>query len=1190
MRIKRVEIVGFKSFKDRVVFHFDNNITGLVGPNGCGKSNLVDAIRWAMGEQSVKNLRGNAMEDVIFAGSESTGPLGMAEVVLTFENDGNAPAAFAEYAEISLGRRLFRSGESEYFINKTTCRLMDITDFFLGTGVGTKAYSIVEQGRVGQIVSAKPEDRRLLIEEAAGVTKYKAKKRAALRKMEATEQNLTRVRDILGEIGRRLGSLERQARKAERFKKYRAEMREIELWTSSLRYLELVAQEKRALRDEAELVGRQQAAETDLGAEESAVERLREELGEREREIFEVERSAQEVANVYKLNESHVEFLSKEAGAIARRGEENAQEVERLKDHLRQLESEDEDLERSLGACEVSRQGLLEQLRERDLARAALAEEREAAARALEEARARSAAVRARLETAKAEENALERRRHDLGARLAKARGERDELLRQLHAMERSLAHSRDALSDVRQLKLALEERRGETQEDLARARERAVELEASLLALRTELGDKRSRQRSLQEIEERFEGYADGVRAVMRKRARSRESGVLGLVTDVLAAPAELEPAVEAALGDRLQYVIVEHHEAGLEAIQYLKSESRGRSSFIPLSLRSLEHGGAPELGREGVVGHLRDLVSCEGVYAPIADYLLGDVTVVEDLPRALRLWRENGNRSRLVTLDGEVLDPWGVVTGGSRQGAGWGLLQKKREIKELSGEISRMGREVARVEGLYLEARKQVATLQGHLDTLRQDAHSQELTIVQGQKDVDRAEAELKRIGGRLEILAGEEREFEGELLALGAEEAELRTRVEVDAAVFAEIEGQIPRLGERAQEARERVESAHAEVTDFKVRVASLLEKGHALLRNRERNARSRQDAVERVGRLLEAIQAGLQEVRQLEEKSSGARAEMARLGAEGQALSARLGGMRQSFDGERGRLLEREAGLKGSREAVSELREGVHEARQRGSEASLGRTHLNQQIQDKYGEELRFQISLYHDRALPGEKEAARLAELRQILERMGDVNLTAIEEYGELKTRHDFLSTQEKDLSESLDSLRKAIAKINRTSRERFKETFEAVNEKFQEVFPRLFRGGRAYLQLTESADLLEAGVEIIAQPPGKKVQTVNLLSGGEKALTAVALIFAIFLIKPSPFCLLDEVDAPLDDANIGQFNELVLQMAEHSQFILITHNKRTMEIAENLYGVTMEEPGVSKLVNLELKQTARAAA
>jgi chromosome segregation protein len=1176
-----------------MVFTFESDITGVVGPNGCGKSNVVDAIRWAMGEQSAKNLRGSAMEDVIFAGSESYGPLGMAEVILTFENNGDAPAAYQQYAEISIGRRLFRNGESEYFINKTNCRLMDVIDFFLGTGVGTKAYSIVEQGRVGQIVSAKPEDRRLILEEAAGITKYKAKKRAALRKMEATEQNLVRVRDILGELDKRMGSLERQAKKAERYKKQRAEMREIDLWVGSHRYLDLVAQEKRALREEAELGEKYAAAEADLAALEQTVEAQREELAARERAIFDVERQAQEVTNLLKLNESHLEFLGKEAAAISLRREESSAEMTRIEGQLSLLDAEDAELAQAAADGEAQQQSMADDLAHRERTRAAYSEERDRAAARLEAARAQAAELRSRLEAARVARSALERRRVELEARQAKVRAERDELVRQLHTMEGSLASSRDALSETLELKLALEEKRETVLQELSGSRERAVELEAALLALRTELGDKRSRQRSLQEIEERLEGYADGVRAVMKRRAQNgpgSETAVLGLVADVLSAPADLEPAVEAALGDRLQSVIVADHEAALEASDYLKRESLGRSSFLPLTLKKLEHGKMPDADRDGVLGHLRDLVTCDGAYAPIADYLLGDTTVVESLEKGLQIWRENGHRSRLVTKSGEVLDPWGAVTGGSRQGAGWGHLQKKREIKELGVEIADLTRAYGETEADLGAVKQRIVSLQAQLDLVRQDAHSKELTIAQGQKDVDRAEADLKRISARLEVLAHDEREMEEAGVLLASETSQAALRAEEDTALLADVEARLPELADAALAARELVEGVQAEVTELKVRVASLGEKVDSLRRGRERNARARLEAAERQEKLRAGLDAGVVEMEKLAAKSEEARAEMSRLGVESAALSERIAEMRAAFDVERGGLLEREAGLKGMRDAALALREAMHEARQRGAESGLGVNHLLQQILDKHGEDLRHHLLDYHGREIPEERVLKRLAELRQSLERIGDVNLTAIEEFEEVRTRHGFLSAQEQDLAQSLEDLRKAIAKINRTSRERFSETFAKVNEKFQEIFPRLFRGGRAHLELTDSEDLLEAGVEIVAQPPGKKLQQVTLLSGGEKALTAVALIFSIFLVKPSPFCMLDEVDAPLDDANIGQFNEIVKHMSKHSQFILITHNSRTMEIAERLYGVTMEEPGVSKLVSVDMKRETAVAA
>jgi chromosome segregation protein len=1188
MRIKTLEITGFKSFKERTLFHFDAEVTGIVGPNGCGKSNVVDAIRWAMGEQSAKHLRGGSMEDVIFNGSESYGPLGMAEVVLTFVNDGDAPPPYTECAEVSVGRRLFRSGESEYFINKQACRLMDVTDFFLGTGVGTRAYSIIEQGRVGQIVSSKPEDRRSLIEEAAGITKYKAKKRAALRKMEATEQNLLRVRDILGEIGRRMASLERQAKKAEKYKRLRGEMRDIDLWAASHRFFELSASRRLARSDAERLAGEQAAAEERLAAEEQAVAEMRDALSSREHELFEHEKALQEHENEQRLRQSQLEFLEKEAEALEARTAEHRSELERLASHQEELAREAEELRLSHEDGLSAERSLTDDVTSRERARAVCAEEVSRSRDALEDARAKLAQAHARHEGAKAELVGLERRRADLTARRDKAHAERGELMKQLHGIESHLGQQRERLAEARQLKLALEAERETLQQDLAQKRERVVELEASLIALRNELGDKRARQKSLLELQERFEGFGEGVRSVMRWRDAEEGTGVLGLVADAISAPEHLEPAVEAALGDRLHAVLIQDAARARRAIGLLAKERKGRCTFVPIDGLEDAPVAQSDLPRdERVVGRLSDHVQHDPAYAPVVRALLGDVLVVRDLDAALTL--RSAVRARFVTLDGEVLDAAGTVTGGTRQGAAWGVLQKKREIKELGREIGRLSEEHGRADLELKRLTGEVQGLHAQLDSMRQDTHTKEITIVQGQKDVDRAEGELRRIGHRLEVLAREEHEIDEHLSAIASDAARAVARAEEDAALAVELEGRLPDLEARAFDARGRLEVVSAEVTELKVAAATLREKIEAVARSRKRNGEARDEAGSRVSKLESLIEGAADEIAIRAGKAEEAKRDIEHLS--GQAVTARAGVEAASrvLEEARSALLEREAGLRGHRDAIASCVESLHDARGRDSQTGLELGHLQQQVADKWGEDLRLHVVDYHAREALSPADVERLGELRAQIDRLGEVNVTAIQEFDELKERQEFLSTQERDLTDALEQLRRAIQKINRTSRERFSETFAAVNAKFQEVFPRLFRGGRAELQLVGAEDMLEAGVEIVAQPPGKKLANINQMSGGEKALTAVALIFAIFLVKPSPFCMLDEVDAPLDDANVGKFNELVRQMAVHSQFILITHNKRTMEITESLYGVTMEEPGVSKLVSVELRRKAAAA-
>ena len=1028
-----------------------------------------------------------------------------------------------------------------------------------------------------------------MIEEASGITKYKAKKRAALRKMDATEQNLLRVRDVVGEIMRRMGQLERQAKKAEKYKRLRGEMREIDLWASSHRYLELTATQKLALGDAERIAGEQVLAEATLEGEEATVTTLREALGTREHALFELEKALQELGNLERLRVSQLEFLEKEAAALETRNEEHRGEIARLDGVCAQLGAEDEELRLTVEENEAAQRTLVDDLSARERARAAVAEEGSRVQHALDQARSKVAQTRARLEGAKAELIGLERRKVDLTARHDKAQKEREELVKHLSGIEGTLRDAREKLDEVRQMKLALEEQKQTVAQDLAEKRERVVELEAKLIALRNELGDKRARQKSLQEIHERFEGFGEGVRTLMKWRQQSRETGVIGLVADVLSAPAQFEVAVEAALGDRLQAILVRDAVAARGCIDLLAKEKKGRATLVPMA--GIEEASAvaqAEMSDDArIVGRLADSVEHDPAYAGVVRALLGDVLVVKDLDAALAL--RPLVRGRFVTLDGDVVDYAGTVTGGSRQGASWGVLQKKRELKELARDIGRLSEAYGVAELVVKRLQGEVQGLHAQLDNMRQDAHSKEIHIVQGQKDVDRSEGELKRIGARLEILAREEHEVLEHLRVVASEQERVRAQSAEDEAMLAETESLIPELAVRATEGRERLDVVTAEVTDLKVRAASLREKTDAVSRSRERNAKGRVEAQERMVKLGQLIEGSADEVKKREVKALEAKTDITRLRGDASAAGEKLTGERAEFENARSALLGREAGLRAHREAVSQLVEALHGARGRDTEASLELSHLLQQVQDKYAEDLRGHLVDYHGRDALTAEDMERLADLKAQIDRMGEVNVTAIEEFEELKQRHEFLSTQEKDLTDALEQLRRAIQKINRTSRERFTDTFHAVNAKFQEVFPRLFRGGRAELQLVGSDDMLEAGIEIVAQPPGKKLANINQMSGGEKALTAVALIFSIFLVKPSPFCMLDEVDAPLDEANVGKFNELVQQMAVHSQFILITHNKRTMEMTDTLYGVTMEEPGVSKLVSVDLKRKAAAA-
>ncbi|AKU91386.1 chromosome segregation protein SMC [Vulgatibacter incomptus] len=1187
MRIKRLDICGFKSFMSKTVFVFDDGVTGIVGPNGCGKSNVVDAIRWVMGEQSAKHLRGRAMEDVIFNGSEKHPPLGMAEVSITFINDrGDVPTAYKDVHEITVTRRLFRSGESEYLLNKAPCRLLDIIELFLGTGVGTKAYSIIEQGRIGLIVSAKAEDRRSLIEEAAGITKYKARRKAAERKMEYTEQNLLRLNDILGELGKRLEVLNRQARKAEKYRAIKAELRQIELHLASLRWLELQALRKvsHARHDDLENEQRTLSAE---------VQRLEVEIASARHAVAEeaaaVEEQSERVAGLSQgsaLNQTNLDFFERERRQVQQRQAELDDELARLDARMAALD-EEAAAARALGGqldgrggTDTERLGELagqvEELR---------AEEGEAISR-LDAERAAAMEVLSRAASLKGELLTIDRRRGDLVDRMAVLQAEAEGIEHDVDQLEKERRTLSSKAGQTRQLKLELETRRGEETELREQVRAELFESEQVLIALREELADKRSRLHSLVEIQRSYEGYDRGVRAVMTRDGADEGTlpeGVIGLVSDLLSAAEEHERAIESVLADRLQAIVVDSHGRAVEIASYLADAREGRSSFLPLGLRSRER--VKGLDDPRVVARAADVVRAEQAHLGLVEALLGDVLIVDHLDDAVALWsRETGHT--FVTRAGEVVSAIGGVTGGEADGPGSGLLQKRREVAELGEEVRSLEERVAVAAEEHRRLSRRADEIEQSLKSLEKTGHAEEINLLHAERDLGRATEELARLRARADQLVREREAQQNQLGLLDVEAEAARGATAQAEAERSRREERTAQLAAEVAAVREQLTTISAEHTRLKIEAAANVERREAIERTLKRVAEERVQIDERKERARASIAEGDARLAELAGKVEEASGSITSLADELATAREELARLKSEHTVKSGAIAAQEQELRGHRKRLDELGSVTSSAALRDRELELELQHLEEGITERHNLSLAEQVFSFHSMPPPEEGAEDWLSSLRDQVDRMGEVNLTAVEEHAELAERHDFLSGQRDDLEKSLAKLRQAISRIDSTSKERFNETFEIVNSKFQQVFPRLFGGGRAELLLVkdETRPGGDPGVEIFAQPPGKKNQNVNLMSGGEKALTAVSLIFAIFLIKPTPFCLLDEVDAPLDEANVGRYNDMVKEMSKTSQFILITHNKRTMEVGDTLYGVTMEEPGVSKTVSVKLSR------
>jgi chromosome segregation protein len=1184
MKIKKMEVLGFKSFSEKTLIDFPQGVTAVVGPNGCGKSNVVDAIRWALGEQSPKQLRGKAMEDVIFNGTESKKPMGMAEVTLVFSNENGKPLAdYLDYTEISVSRRLFRSGESEYLINKVPCRLKDITDLFLGTGVGHRAYSIVEQGKMEFVLNAKPEERRILIEEAAGITKYKDRKAAAIRKMEATQQNLLRLSDVIGEIKRQMNSLNRQAKKAERYKGYRDEMRAMELGQAHQTYRSLEGQHKEMQASQQELKDLEVRATAEVQEVEASVERIKVNLLDLERDLgTHQERLAKNEGGI-KTSENQVELSSRDRENFQKQAFRAEEEIGKLTQQIEDAHREILGFEESLQelqqkiACEADSQFEKErtfadkktQLNDHEQA---LANEKNTLVDLL-----------TRLAHLKNQVLDLNRRSEELLRREEKLAGGRREAEKKAEDLRHQMVQQSLKLTERRNARSQVEE---EKEKRISRLRD----LQASLAALQEEVQQHRerlnregSRLHSLLELQRNFEGYQEGVRAILLKRQAQGydQNGICGLVEDIVETDPQYECVVESVLGEKLQHFIVQNHEESLKAIDYLKAQGSGRSSFIPLRVKPSPLS-SPALSRDGRVTPLLDVVKVKEEFAPLGEYLFGDVWIVPTLREAIDLWNQNGMWKTLVTLEGEVLHPSGVVTGGSKEQAASGTFHRKREIRELTQGTEELSRKVASLEGKQGQLTGDIKQLETTLEELTRALHQEELRIVSEMKELDQGQVELKRWQQEIETLQFEESQ-------LAEERLDVQEKIHQNKEALQEAE-QEKQNREQGLTRREQdltilkgdIEVLLAEVTEVKLRVATLQEKKQNLDQNLERVRQVLQENQSLLSRRREEVEDCLGQIREAEEKRRQAETDLHRLLAEHQELQAHLEKKRESLREEREKLEKSEVLWKERRESLHELHDRKNALSMKLMETDLNLKHLLSSVEEKHRISTDAFLGREEDRDYFAPDVESRLAELKSLIESMGEVNLLAIQEYEECRIRLDFLTEQEADLVQSLEALDQAIRKINRTSRKRFAATFEAVNRKFKEIFSTLFGGGRAEMVLTDESNLLETGVDIIVQPPGKKLQNVSLLSGGEKALTSIALIFSLFLINPSPFCMMDEVDAPLDDANIGRFNNMIQELARLYQIILVTHNKRTMEIADTLYGITMEEPGTSKIVSVKL--------
>lgn len=1197
MRIKKLEICGFKSFKDRTVIHFDAGITGIVGPNGCGKSNIVDALIWVMGEQSAKHLRGSAMQDVIFSGAEGHPPANMAEVSLTLEDDGGSfPTKYLGQSEIMVTRRLFRSGDSEYMVNRQEARLRDIHEIFMDTGAGSKGFSIIEQGAIGKIITAKPEDRKSLIEEAAGITKFKVRKRESERKLQGTEQNLLRLNDIVNELRRQIESLQRQAKKAERYRSIKERLEDLELWISSKKFLDLkqVADEAQEIYDSLasqqdgreleiehlgvrlqELRASQQDIEMQLLQEQQDYDQNKELLNLRERELqtlgFEVEqgrRKEQMTGSLFEELVARQQILQENQLSVEQKHEEVQTRLSQYKEEYETKNSAYQNVHGNILSIENS----------------------------IIEKRRKVVALQQSESSISAKLQASEIQLDDLRNREQEAIILQDELQSKCKQFEKLAKQAGENLENNRQMQLDIMKDVGSYEENFQLLKNKVQDKQNEISAFKDELNVVTSRLYGLENLHNSFEGFQEGVKNVMMWRRKSLQTHADGSqsevsdllpVSEIISVPAEYELAMESALGNRLQMLLSDKSSISLDAVQYLKQNNAGRSSFYAVDGNDSALSNAVPSGN-GVLHLLKDLVGAPEKYKAALDNMVGKVAIVDSLTTAIEL-REQFSDWDFVTMEGDSLNANGILTGGTLESAESGILKRRREIKELSLKKEEWAGKLALAEVSLKKMQAQLESLETDLEKAQKAQNEQEIKIAELRKDNERAETEHKNALNALarqeqECRKLEEQRSQIELKLVDAQNASVEL-MQTKLSLEAEVEA----LDLELSSTKNGIDDLQKRVTDLKVLVAEHTREAEGLQNQLNMLNANLNEVNSKLAIMEQETEENRHQLTENQLKLQEEQIALERSKIELQTAAENLAILKERNQNEESELRVIEDQYNSIRTEQTNKIMAMNEAKLKFEQSRMKEQYIEEQIRERYQVELSQVAVNYQDREGDAEDAEFEIDELKANIKRLGEVNLSAITEYDETVKRFEFLSQQQEDLNNAKKELMRVIERINRICSRRFKETFEAVNERFIRSFPVLFGGGEANLTLIEDPESGEMGIDIMARPPGKKLQSVSLLSGGEKALTAVALIFSIFLVKPSPYCLLDEVDAPLDDANVMRFNELVKEMAKRSQIIVVTHNKNTMEINKKLYGVTMQERGVSKMVSVSLNDAARLA-
>ena len=1178
MYLKRIEIQGFKSFANKIVFDFHNGITGIVGPNGSGKSNVSDAVRWVLGEQSAKQLRGGNMQDVIFAGTELRKPLGFAYVAITMDNSDHK--LDIDFEEITVSRRLFRSGESEYMINGSACRLKDISELFFDTGIGKDGYSIIGQGQVDKILNGKPEERRELFDEAAGITKFKRRKGLALKKLESERESLIRVNDIITELEKQVGPLERQAKVAKEFLNLREELKTYDVNSYIMEY-DSISQNLNEYKKREKLLS------DDLNDAKEALEKSKVDYENITVDLKKIDEELDEVKNIrsstsIRLQEvtSNIEILKEQINSenrnnegLSLRNENIDSDIEKKKRELESLEEEKAFLQKKLKEATETESAILVELEDIDKNTNELIEKFESLRQTSEEFTSKNADLRAKKERYKGILEQVRLRKSQMTQRLLESKTGQNTLEIKIAEEDKNLVAINDAINKAKAEREELKNTNESIHAEITRFSKVASDLQIKYQR-------ESARLTSLKNIAERYDGYGNSIKKIME--TRDRIGGIHGVDADIIITSKDYELAIETALGGRIQNIVIDSENTAKILIEYLKKNKYGRATFLPLtSVRNSTFSNKEFLKEKGVIGIASDLVEYDKAYQNLVGSLLGRIVVIDNIDNAIAFEKKFRYEYRVVTLDGESLSPGGSISGGAFKGAG-NLLGRKREIDEVEAEISELLKNYTDANDKVEAFEEKRTVIDKKLDENRRN--NQDLIIeknniehrksslvekleefraasISVQKDFENIDNELLEIENETKILDNTLINVGEDFGKVGQDIESLEKEIQNQRTKREDIVNKLNSLKIEKAGISQSLEFSDKNVSRTKVDMETLISEKSGLKGRAEdiiRNINEKNLRIEEEQKTVQELSQRIEELKKKEE-------ELTLFKDTKSKTQIKIFENRDTYS-DRVSLLDRD---------LYRLKGQIEKSEERISE----RTNY---MWNEYELTYNSSLELKTDMGMSLNDIRSQIQGLRTKIKALGNVNVNAISDYNEVSGRYELMKRQHSDILEAEGTLIKIIEELDMAMKRQFAEKFDEIANEFNEVFKELFGGGSGKLALEEQGDMLEAGIAIISQPPGKKLQNMMQLSGGEKALTAIALLFAIQNLKPSPFALLDEIEAALDDSNVDRFAKYLHKLTDHTQFIVITHRRGTMVSADRLYGITMQEKGVSTLVSVNL--------